>query len=210
MEKIEKLIATVQNKVNDKRYYYSQNRENKFATDCSWLLITSLQEVGIPTNGATYTGDMVKELFNTGYFELLSFNSTKMQKGDILVKHISGNNGHTVLYIGNNEILEACNKKYGLRRCKYYANGYQYILRLKEAITVTTMKQITKGDKCIEVAMLQMFLNKYERNKLIIDGDYGIRTSDCVRTFQAKYSLEVDNIVGEKTWTKIYFIMVNA
>ena len=210
MEKIEKLIATVQNKVNDKRYYYSQNRENKFATDCSWLLITSLQEIGIPTNGATYTGDMCKELVATGYFNLITFNSTKLQRGDILVKHISGSNGHTVLYIGNNEILEACNKKYGLRRCKYYANGYQYILRLKEAITVTTMKQITKGDKCIEVAMLQLFLNKYEGNKLIIDGDYGIRTSDCVRTFQAKYSLEVDNIVGEKTWTKIYFIMANA
>lgn len=210
MEKIEKLISTVQKKVNDKRYYYSQDRENPFAVDCSWLIIISLQEIGIPTNGATYTGDMVKELFNTGYFDLLSFNSAKMQRGDILVKHISGNNGHTVLYIGNNEILEACNKKYGLRRCNYYANGYQYILRLKEAFTVTTMKQITKGDKGIEVAMLQMFLNKYEGNKLIIDGDYGIRTSDCVRTLQAKYSLQVDNIVGEKTWSKIYFIMVNA
>ena len=216
MEKIEKLIATVQNKVNDKRYYYSQNRENKFATDCSWLLITSLQEIGIPTNGATYTGNMCKELVATGYFNLITFNSTKLQRGDILVKHISGNNGHTVLYIGNNEILEACNKKYCLRRCNYYANGYQYILRMKEAIPTVNLPLLKNGSKGIEVCFLQLFLNKYQGNKLIVDGEYGSRTTEAVKNFQMKYTdidgkpLEIDGIVGEKTWTKIYFIMVNA
>lgn len=210
MKYTENLIEVIQRKVNDKRYYYSQNRENQFATDCSWLIITSISDVGLPVNGATYTGNMVKELSATGKFKAYPFRYTDLQRGDILVKHISDNNGHAVIYIGNGEILEACNKKYGLRRCKYYANGYQYILRLTENIQVTTMKQITKGDKGIEVAMLQMFLNKYEGNKLIIDGDYGIKTSDCVRTFQAKYTLEVDNIVGVKTWGKIYSIMVHA
>lgn len=210
MKYTENLIEVIQRKVNDKRYYYSQNRENQFATDCSWLIITSISDVGLPVNGATYTGNMVKELSATGKFKVYPFRYTDLQRGDILVKHISGNNGHAVIYIGNGEILEACNKKYGLRRCKYYTNGYQYILRLIENIQVTTMKQITKGDKGIEVAVLQMFLNKYEGNKLIIDGDYGIKTSDCVRTFQAKYSLEVDNIVGEKTWGKIYSIMVHV
>ena len=216
MEKIEKLITTVQNKVNDKRYYYSQNRENKYATDCSWLLITSLQEIGIATNGATYTGNMCKELVATGYFNLITFNSTKLQRGDILVKHISGSNGHTVLYIGNNEILEACNKKYGLRRCKYYANGYQYILRMKDATPTVNLPLLKNGSKGIEVCFLQLFLNKYQGNKLIVDGEYGSRTTEAVKNFQMKYTdidgkpLEIDGIVGEKTWTKIYFIMVNA
>lgn len=216
MNKIEELIATVQNKVNDKRYYYSQDRENIYATDCSWLIITSLQDVGIPTNGATYTGNMCKELVATGKFTLLTFNATKLQRGDILLKHISDNNGHTVLYIGNNEILEACNKKYGLRRCNYYANGYQYILRMKEATPKVNLPLLKNGSKGIEVCFLQLFLNKYQGNKLIIDGEFGYRTTEAVKNFQIKYTdtdgkpLEIDGIVGEKTWGKIYIIMVNA
>lgn len=207
---IDKLINQVQSKVNDKRYYYSQNRENQFATDCSWLIITSISDIGLPVNGASYTGNMCKELTATGNFSIYPFRFTDLQRGDILVKHISGSNGHTVLYIGNNEILEACNKKYGLRRCNYYSNGYQYILRLKESEKVTTMKQIKKGDKGIEVAMLQLFLNKYESNRLVVDGDFGIRSTEAIKTFQAKYNLWIDGVVGVMTWSKIYSIMVHG
>lgn len=210
MTTIDKLINQVQSKVNDKRYYYSQNRENQFATDCSWLIITSISDIGLPVNGASYTGNMCKELTATGNFSIYPFRFTDLQRGDILVKHISGSNGHAVLYIGNNEILEACNKKYGLRRCNYYSNGYQYILRLKESEKVTTMKQIKKGDKGIEVAMLQLFLNKYEGNRLVVDGDFGIRSSEAIKTFQAKYNLEIDGVVGVMTWSKIYSIMVHG
>ena len=213
MTQTDKLIKAVEQKVNDKRYYYSQNRENQFATDCSWLIITSLQEIGIPTNGATYTGNMCKELSCTGYFSLYPFRYTDIIRGDILVKHINGNNGHTVLYIGDGKILEACNKKYGLRKCNYYANGYQYILRLKENCTVNDLPLIKKGSKGLAVCFLQLFLNKYMGNRLVIDGDFGNKTHEATLNAQIKMGFsgnDIDGEIGVKTWTKIYSTMVHG
>lgn len=213
MSLIEQLIQNVERKVNDKRYYYSRNRENQFATDCSWLIITSIQECGIQTN-ATYTGDMVKCLKATGKFEILPFSPNAMTRGDILLKHISGSNGHTVLYIGGGEILEACNKKNGLRRTQYYPNNYQYIIRPHDFNSeVLNFRMIRKGDKCIEVGMWQLFLNKYYNTRLVIDCDFGTKTHDATITAQYKMGFtgsDVDGIVGVKTWTKIYSIMVTG
>ena len=72
------------------------------------------------------------------------------------------------------------------------------------------MKQIKKGDKGFEVAVIQELLNTFNNNRLIIDGDFGVRTEEAVKNFQIKYNLEIDGIVGVKTWTKIYSIMVHA
>lgn len=210
MSKVEELIAQVQKIVDDPRYYYSQDRETEFATDCSDLIIRSLKAIGIDTFGATYTGNMASELMRSNMFDLLPFKGFGMQRGDILIKHITRNIGHTVLYIGDNQILEASGKKYGLRRCQYYTNNYQYILRFKEGTTVNSMPTLKKGSKCIEVGLLQLFLNKYSSARLVVDCDFGTKTNDAVKNFQLNYNLEVDGIVGVKTWSKIYSIMVSA
>lgn len=210
---IEKFISEVLRMIYDGRYYYSQNRENEFAVDCSWLLIRALASVGIPVNGATYTGNMVKELSNTGKFLCMPFNIQKAQRGDIFVKHISGSNGHAVLYLGNNKIAEACNKKYGLRETNYYFNGYQYMLRLKEVNekAVSDLPTLRRGDKNIYVGFLQIFLNKYCGCKLVIDCDFGQLTFEAVKgNLQAFHNLECDGIVGVKTWAKIYGMMVQS
>lgn len=207
---VEEFINKVCSKIRDNRYYYSMNRENEFAVDCSWLLITSLKEVGVDVHGATYTGNMEK-LTGAGFKRIIIKPGTTFQRGDILVKHISGSNGHTVLYLGNNQIAEACNKKNGLRITAYYPNGYQYILRFdsKEAApTIKTPETIRKGSKNINVGFLQLFLNTYEINRLKIDCDFGGKTEEAVKNFQLNKGLEIDGIVGVKTWTKIYSIMV--
>lgn len=210
MSTIEKFIQAVSDIVNDRRYYYSMQRENEFAVDCSLLLILGLKKIGLDTNGATYTGNMVQCLTAKGLFSCLPFDLSKARRGDILLKHISGSNGHVVLYLGDKNIVEACNKKNGLRFTQYYANNYQYILRLKEAYQVNTMSTIRKGDICVEVGLLQLFLNKYEGNRLVIDCDFGPKTSEALKNFQIKYNLEVDGIAGVETWTKIYFIMAQS
>lgn len=209
---IEEFINKVCSKIRDNRYYYSMNRENEFAVDCSWLLITSLKEIGVDVHGATYTGNM-ENLTASGFKRIIIKPGVTFQRGDILVKHISGTNGHTVLYLGNNQIAEACNKKNGLRVTTYYANGYQYILRFeaKEAApTIKTPETIRKGSKNINVGFLQLFLNTYEVNRLKIDCDFGGKTEEAVKNFQLNKGLEVDGIVGVKTWTKIYFIMARS
>lgn len=209
---VEEFINKVCSKIRDNRYYYSMNRENEFAVDCSWLLITSLKEVGVDVHGATYTGNM-ENLTGAGFKRIIIKPGVAFQRGDILVKHISGSNGHTVLYLGNNQIAEACNKKNGLRITAYYPNGYQYILRFdsKEAApTIKTPETIRKGSKNINVGFLQLFLNTYEINRLKIDCDFGGKTEEAVKNFQLNKGLEVDGIVGVKTWTKIYSIMVRS
>ena len=209
---VEEFINKVCSKIRDNRYYYSMNRENEFAVDCSWLLITSLKEVGVDVHGATYTGNM-ENLTGAVFKRIIIKPGTAFQRGDILVKHISGSNGHTVLYLGNNQIAEACNKKNGLRITTYYPNGYQYILRFdsKEAApTIKTPETIRKGSKNINVGFLQLFLNTYEVNRLKIDCDFGGKTEEAVKNFQLNKGLEVDGVVGVKTWTKIYSIMVRS
>lgn len=213
--KIDTFIEKVYSKVSDSRYYYSQNRENKFAVDCSWLLITSLQEIGIDTKGATYTGDMVSCLRKTGLFDILQFNTTTMKRGDILLRHVTQSNAHTVLYIGNNTILEACNTRYGLRKTNYYPNNYQYIIRFKDNDIFANIPTLRKGSEGLFVCLLQLFLNKYEGCRLKTDGEFGSKTYEAVFNFQIHHAnddnnptTEIDGIVGIQTWTKIYFIMV--
>ena len=215
MPDINNYINKLVEKINDKRYYYSQNRENQFATDCSWLVITTLKDCGFPVGGATYTGNMLEAFKSTGAYSIIKFSQGSMQKGDILFKHISGSNGHVVTYLGDGMIGEACNKKYGLRVTKYYANSYQYIIRYTgEGSTVLpNLPTIRKGDKNIYVGFLQLFLNKHLGTKLVIDCDFGSKTAEAVMNFQIKYQSsvgEVDKIVGRKTWAKIYSIMVQS
>lgn len=205
---IDTFINKVCEKIQDKRYYYSMDRENSFSVDCSSLLLNSLKECGIDTQGATYTGNMSNLTKNGNFTKIAIAPGVAFQRGDILVKHISGSNGHTVLYLGNNQIAEACNKKYGLRICQYYANGYQYILRYTgKALNTTLPPTIKRGCKNIYVGFIQLFLNVYEVNRLKIDSDLGPKTEDAIKNFQLKYNLEVDGICGVQTWTKIMLIM---
>lgn len=206
---IEKFIALVCEIISDKRFYYSQNRETFFATDCSDLILRCLKNAGLPIGKATYTGNMLDQLKATGYYDVFKFDKTKLQRGDILLKHISGNNGHVVLYLGDNKIGEAAGKKAGLRITNYYYNSYQYIIRIRDEAKCK-MTTIRKGDITIEVGLLQLFLNKYAGERLVIDCDFGSKTQEAVKNFQIRYNLEVDGIVGKETWSKIYFIMVAA
>ena len=206
MDYIEKYISIMLDKISDKRYYYSMNRENEFAVDCSSLIIRSLSEAGLKNN-ATYTGNMVRCLSSIG-FKAYKFELLKAKRGDIFLRHISDKDAHTVLYLGNYQIAEACNKKYGLRTCSYYANRYQYMLRFEKQkegeLDLPTLKQ---GSKNIYVGFLQLFLNKVMGSRLVIDNDFGSRTAEQVLNFQVKFNLNPDKIVGVKTWSKIYSIM---
>ena len=206
---IETFISNVLSIINDARFYYSQNRENEFATDCSDLILRSLKAAGFDINGATYTGNMKNLLGASCDFDVLPFNMANSKRGDIFLKHLSGSNGHTVLYLGGMRIAEASGKKYGLREAQYHPNGYQWIIRPREnGESKCNMKTIKQGSKCIEVGLLQLFLNKYEGNRLSIDCDFGPKTAEAVWNFQGKHNLETDKIVGGNTWAKIYSIMV--
>jgi N-acetyl-anhydromuramyl-L-alanine amidase AmpD len=60
------------------------------------------------------------------------------------------------------------------------------------------------GSKGSDVSLLQKDLNKLgTQPQLIVDGDFGQKTDDAVRRFQAANHLAVDGICGPKTWAAI-------
>lgn len=64
-------------------------------------------------------------------------------------------------------------------------------------------RMICKGMEGPDVAVLQAVL--YARGYMIaqIDGKFGSYLEDVVKTFQRSFSLDVDGIVGPKTWGKL-------
>lgn len=65
------------------------------------------------------------------------------------------------------------------------------------------METVKNGSKGDAVKTLQQTLNKLMNSGLVVDGIFGAKTEQVVRTFQAQKGLVVDGIVGPKTWEKL-------
>ena len=57
------------------------------------------------------------------------------------------------------------------------------------------MDILRKGDKGQQVRALQKILGGLE-----VDGEFGPLTQSAVEAYQRQYKLEIDGIVGPKTW----------
>lgn len=57
------------------------------------------------------------------------------------------------------------------------------------------------GSKGEFVRDLQNKLNKKMGTSLFVDGNFGVKTEQQVRNFQSLYKLNIDGVVGPKTWT---------
>ncbi len=67
----------------------------------------------------------------------------------------------------------------------------------------TTLRHGMKGD---EVKLMQSLLAK-DGSTLEIDGIFGVGTQSAVKSFQKRHKLEVDGIVGPKTWAELEKLM---
>lgn len=67
---------------------------------------------------------------------------------------------------------------------------------------MTTLKNGSKGD---EVKTLQEALNKFMPYGLATDGIFGVLTEAAVKDFQYHKGLDIDGIVGPKTWGALGF-----
>ena len=75
----------------------------------------------------------------------------------------------------------------------------------KVSVSYPTIREGAKGEIVVQ---LQTLLSK-AGSGLAIDGIFGSGTRSAVRAFQKKYGLEVDGIVGPKTWTKLLEVAGN-
>ncbi len=98
-------------------------------------------------------------------------------------------------------------KTYGFNG--YEAGGGTTELPLDEGITNTNVS-LKKGDNNVYVKQLQTSLNTIMNAGLLVDGDFGAGTEAAVISFQAKYGLVADGIVGAATIAKINDFIKNG
>lgn len=118
--------------------------------------------------------------------------------------------GHIGVYIGNGKVVECSPQwrngvqitskrkwqKHGkLPYIKYSANGANNVVNIE----MNVLRANSRGE---QVKTLQRLLVGFGYD-LKIDGVFGTLTDKTVRTFQRKYGLSADGIVGEKTWKKL-------
>lgn len=130
--------------------------------------------------------------------------------------------GHVGVYVGNGEVVEWRGFSYGCVVTKLEKRKWTHWYELpwtdyvtgdisaaKPADKPTTQTQtntkptLRKGSKGESVKTLQDKLNKLGYNCGEVDGDFGSNTLKAVKLFQTDKGLEVDGIVGAKTWAAL-------
>lgn len=104
MNKVETYVENAINIANNNEHGYSQvNRWGNPDYDCSSLVITVVNNSGIPVkaNGASYTGNMYKAFIKSGFSDVTKYTNISTGKGlirgDILLNPYT----HTEIYIGD-------------------------------------------------------------------------------------------------------------
>lgn len=223
-----KFIALARKKVGKK--YSNAQRLGPDSYDCSGLISKCLMEMGIINN--SFTTSMVGDLIKAGTlkqkWKVSNRNNVKeliahATPGDLL--HIYNTErgtsmGHIAVYAGNNTIIHAKGKKYGVIEESPVPNSFLRVLAVpalyKGAKSTQDVKQETKtnskvtistnlknGDKGNEVKQLQKLLNKYNNAGLEVDGKFGPLTEQAVKDFQTKNELKPTGKVNKKTAEKL-------
>lgn len=116
-------------------YSFGNVREGEY--DCSGLVIAAYRNAGIDVGGATYTGNMLRELTNHGFVAYeYHDNADELMVGDILLLEES----HTEMYIGGGQNVGAHKDFDGVRgdssgdeidygAFNEYTHHWEYILR---------------------------------------------------------------------------------
>lgn len=110
MSKAENAVAYAEAIARDDSHGYDQvDRWGNPNFDCSGLVITALEQAGIPakTKGATYTGNMLGACKKAGMQDVTASINLKtgagLLRGDVLLNKTH----HTAFYCGNGQIVDA-------------------------------------------------------------------------------------------------------
>lgn len=203
--KVEQFTQQAINIANDNNHGYSQyNRWGNPDYDCSGLVITVVQNSGIPvkTNGATYTGNMYQAFLMAGFKDVTnSVNLSTGQgliRGDILlnVKH------HTEIYIGNSRNVGARISENGtihgkpgdqtgqeIRTHKYYNYPWNYVLRYPQNYA----------------QIVDKYINEFAKD--VLKGIYGNGQARKDNIYQAVQK-EVNNILNGRSVKNNYLTKI--
>lgn len=110
MSKINDAINWAKNIANDSSHGYALDEDDRWGPDydCSSFVISAWEAAGVhvTANGASTTSNMCDAFLKTGFTDVTSKvdpdNSATLIAGDVLWM-----SGHTCMYIGNNQIVNA-------------------------------------------------------------------------------------------------------
>ena len=216
----ESALAWAIDLANDQSHGYSQqSRWGNPDYDCSSLVISAYRHAGADVGNATYTGNMRSELTKHGFSDVTASinlaSGANLQRGDILLYHLSGTAGHTALYAGQGQIVHARGQSYGSSKpgdqgqeiavTPYYRGRWATVLRYtsggqatqpqqKRYAVNTALPMIQKGDTGQAVRVWQVIVGVNP------DGEFGYLTKAATLTFQTAHNLEVDGVVGPESW----------
>ena len=207
------------NIANDQRHGYSQTNRNGPDYDCSSLVLNAFRKAGADIGQATYTGNMRSELLKHGFTDVTASvnlsNCNGMERGDILLYHLSGTQGHTALYAGNRQIVHARGQSYGspapgdqgseIAVTPYSRSRWATVLRYtggapaadrKRYEVNTSLPMIQYGDTGQAVRVWQVIVGCDP------DGEFGYVTKGATLAFQTEHCIEIDGVVGPESWAE--------
>ncbi len=216
----------------DNSHGYSQASRWGPDYDCSSMVCQVFEEAGIPlkTCGGTYTGNMLMAALKAGFIQVPL---AQRKRGDILLRHTSGSDGHTAIYLGNGMLVHAAGTyghpesgdQSGNEICiqNYYDAGWQYCLRFPEEedpdgladddLSVLesdesvdiTLPVLKNGSEGCAVIALQLLLEVYgfSVGPCGVDGEFGPDTEKALRTMQSVLGIQEDGKTGSKTWNRL-------
>ena len=197
---------------------YGSKWIGKKVADCSGLFSWAFRQLG----GYMYHGsNTMWNKYCTAKGSLKSGKRTdgaELEPGTAVFTYNAkkNNRGHVGLYIGNGWVIEAQGTKAGVVRSKVtnskwvewgelkgvdYGNAQpvpQPVTPSADPVT-PTLKKGSKGDY-VQLLQTKLIMLGYDLGSYGADGDFGSKTTEAVKAFQKDRGLEVDGIVGKKTW----------
>lgn len=205
---------------------YGKKWFGKKVTDCSGLVKWAMKQLGV-TSGIYHgsNSQFSKNCYMTGKI----VKGTKIPVGALIFTGDTvGQHNHVGILVDEKTVCEAkgttagivhtalSNRKWtwwGLLRGVTYEELQNGTTKETDKTTTTvaiktagkvvkryaTLRRGAKGDA---VTKLQTLLAK-DGSNLKIDGIFGIGTLSAVKAFQKRHNLEVDGIVGPKTWAEL-------
>lgn len=172
------------------------------AGDCSGIIVGVLRDLGV-------IGP--KDDFRARDFQKLSkkVSLKELQPGDLVFDKPT-DAGHIGVYIGNNTVIDSRGRDVGVVRKPLSDYSWKDAGRLdwfSNAIPPLERNLYYRPDDLMrgdDVSECQMALLEKGYWPGTVDGIFGHLTDDAVRMFQKNEDLEVDGVVGPKTWEKLW------